>query len=77
MGMKNITLSMPDEMIEMGRERAKLKGTTLNQMMRDLLQAELDEVYQDRLRSIWDEIDRMNLKSSGPYLSREEANTRG
>lgn len=35
--MKNITLSIPDELLQKSREYAKKNGTTINNMVRTLL----------------------------------------
>lgn len=35
--MKNITLSIPDELLERSREYAKKQGTSLNSFVRELL----------------------------------------
>lgn len=35
--MKNVTLSMDEELLEAGRDYAARQGTTLNQLVRDLL----------------------------------------
>ena len=35
--MKNITLSIPEDLLAKSRDYAKAHGTTLNQMVRDLL----------------------------------------
>ena len=35
--MKNITLSIPDELLEKSRSYAKLHGTSLNEFVRELL----------------------------------------
>ncbi|MFN3175406.1 MAG: CopG family ribbon-helix-helix protein [Phaeodactylibacter xiamenensis] len=35
--MKNITLSIPDELLEKSRAYAKLHGTSLNEFVRELL----------------------------------------
>lgn len=35
--MKNITLSIPDELLEKSREYARLHGTSLNEFIRELL----------------------------------------
>lgn len=38
--MKNITLSAPEELIELARKKAAAKGTTLNNEFRDWLEAQ-------------------------------------
>lgn len=41
--MKNVTLSMPDDLLQKSRAYAQKHGTTLNQMIRDLLKKHIEK----------------------------------
>ncbi|MEX0967019.1 MAG: DUF6364 family protein [Bacteroidia bacterium] len=41
--MKNVTLSMPVDLLRKSREYARRHGTTLNQMIRDLLKRQVEK----------------------------------
>lgn len=68
--MKNVTLSMPEELLERARKYALEKGTTLNQMIRDLL---AEEINEDRTALV-EEMRTHYGKIKGPFkpLSRDE-----
>ena len=54
--MKNITLSIPEDLIKLGREYASKHGTTLNALIRKLLKA---AVQEDQSRNAKDVIVQM------------------
>jgi hypothetical protein len=72
MKMKNITLSMDEELIRKGREVAAERGTTLNQMMRDLLSREVSREPGFKFMKMVAEANEKGYRSDGPYLTREE-----
>ena len=76
MCMKNVTLSMPEDLLEKSRAYAKARGTTLNQMMRDMLQRELDREGRSRFLELIAKAKEQGQASDGPYLTREEAHER-
>jgi len=64
--MKNITLSIPEDVLRRSREYAKKQGITLNQMVRNFLRqtiADQNENMEARLDKIMDEmgVDTKNL----------------
>ncbi len=69
--MRNVTLSADDHMIELGRQTAQNRNTTLNQTFRDWLK---DYVRQESQGAAIDEIYRnlSHIDLSGTKLSREE-----
>ncbi|HSI71884.1 MAG TPA: ribbon-helix-helix protein, CopG family [Fimbriimonas sp.] len=74
--MKNVTLSMPEDLLEKSRAYARARGTTLNQMMRDMLQRELDREGRSKFLELIAKAKEQGQASDGPYLTREEANER-
>lgn len=57
--MKNITLSISDELLKRAREYAQLKGTTLNAMVREFLTSTVvksDSSFKEELNILREEI---------------------
>lgn len=72
--MKNITLSADEHLIELAREKARQRKTTLNAMFRDWLK-EFSQQEENRKRA--DEVIRkMSQYHSGGPFTREEMNER-
>jgi hypothetical protein len=72
--MKNITLSADEALIELARETARGRKTTLNQLFRNWLAEMAGRRERDeRLAALLDRLD--YVKSGGPF-SREEMNER-
>ncbi len=59
--MKNITLSIPEDLIKQGREYASKHGTTLNALIRKLLKSTVQPGHQTKASQILREME--NLKS--------------
>lgn len=78
MGMKNITLSAPEALIEAARSRAQQKGTTLNEEFRKWL-AEMDKADQQarlkKYKALLKQLHGEGVDLKGPY-TREEMNER-
>ena len=74
--MKNITLSLPDDLLEKSRAYAQKRGTTLNALVRLLLREKVERENQFMLAALFEEMDSLTL---GPAKSwtREELYTRG
>lgn len=75
-GMKNITLSARDEAIERGRQVARSRNTTLNELFRDWLEqlgdGELrEQAYRQQMERL-----RGRVRTGGRKFSREEMNER-
>lgn len=57
--MKNVTLSISDELLKRAREYAQLKGTTLNAMVREFLTSTVvksDSSFKEELNILREEI---------------------
>jgi len=50
--MENITLSIPDDLLQRSRDYAKRQGKSLNDMVRELLKKTISENQQDYLEII-------------------------
>jgi len=74
--MRNVTLSMSESLLERGREYAHEHGTTLNQLIRDLLTREISRGDSTAIQRLFERADSLGLRSDGSYLSREEAHER-
>ena len=70
--MKNVTLSMPKPLIDKAREYAKKHGTTLNQMIRDLITKQINEKHESRAELIDEIRDELQLKTKNYKFNREE-----
>ncbi len=57
--MKNITLSIPEDLIKQGREYAAMHGTTLNALIRKLLKSTVQSGYGNKGRQILSEMDKL------------------
>lgn len=68
--MKNITLSISDELLAKSREYAKKNGTSVNQMVRSLLQKTVEP--QQSFLDIEDSIDQLGIDTKGTRLNRED-----
>jgi hypothetical protein len=75
--MKNVTLSMSEGLLARGRAFARERGTTLNQLIRDLLAKEVEENSSHSIQKLFESADQLGLCSDGTYLSRNEAHERG
>jgi len=63
-------------LLERGREYAQEHGTTLNQLIRDLLAREVSTGDSLAIKRLFESADSLRLRSDGPYLSRDEAHER-
>ncbi|MFZ1678591.1 MAG: DUF6364 family protein [Saprospiraceae bacterium] len=57
--MKNITLSIPDDLIRQGREYASKHGTTLNALIRKLLKTTVQPGDQTKASQILREMEKL------------------
>ena len=71
---KNITLSADERLIELARDEARARKTTLNNLFREWL----EEIARrdDRRKQAEDLLRRMSVYDSGGSFSREEMNER-
>lgn len=69
----NITLAIDEELLERARALAARRGTSLNQMVRDLLQAETGmDGNEDRLRQLDQLWETSAGRSGGKPFCRQE-----
>ena len=74
--MKNITLSADDRLIEIAREEALLRKTTLNQLFRDWLADLAERREHARHSELAALTQRLSYVEAGRKFSREEMNER-
>ncbi len=75
--MKKVTVSLDEKLIQRSRDYARQKGTTLNQLIRDLLAQTVDQDRKQRVTSFLDWYDQSQITpKDGSWLSREEAHER-
>jgi len=70
--MKNITLSIPEDLIKQGRVYAAKQGTTLNALIRKLLKSAVVEDQQNVAREILSQMQELKSSSKSIGWSREE-----
>ena len=74
--MTNVTLSMSESLRDRARAYARGRGTSLNQLVRDLLEKEVGDHESPRILEMFRLADEMGLRAEGGFLTREEANER-
>lgn len=62
--MKNITLSIPDELLQKSRAYAKRHHTTLNDLVRRLLQENVERNTADLVGTLLLEMDKIHIQHS-------------
>lgn len=70
--MKNVTLSVPDALLKKGRAYAAKHGTTLNALIRKLLQTTVEGAPAPKARMILEEMQRLNSPVKELNGSRED-----
>ncbi|MEO6132469.1 MAG: DUF6364 family protein [Saprospiraceae bacterium] len=70
--MKNITLSIPEELIRQGREYAARHGTTLNSLIRMLLKSTVQGNQHSKAKHILDEMKKLKSPLKLTDWSRED-----
>lgn len=71
--MKNVTLSISEELLVKSREYAKKHGTTLNQMIRDLLKRYVEKEKGSIVGSILDHSKATAVSGKGYKWNRNDA----
>ena len=71
--MKNVTLSIPDELLLKSREYAKKHGTTLNQMIRDLLKRNVTDGESSVAKAIVSHAEKTAVSAKGYRWNRDDA----
>ena len=69
--MKKITISLPDELIEEGRKYAAGHNTTLNNLIRQLLQETVMSDQEKAIKSLFEKMDKVKVKTNKKW-TREE-----
>ncbi|MCC7507699.1 MAG: hypothetical protein IT259_20485 [Saprospiraceae bacterium] len=69
--MKNITLSLPDDLLEKSRAYARRQHTTLNDLVRRLLRENVERENQDLISALFAEMDKIKITQS-PSWKRED-----
>ncbi len=69
--MKNVTLSLPDDLLQKSRAYAKKHHTTLNELIRKLLRENVERSTQDILAALYTEMDKVQVKETTRW-TREE-----
>ena len=70
--MKNITLSIPEDLIKQGREYATKHGTTLNALIRKLLKSTVQADHQNKANQILDEMKKLKSPLGSVDWRRED-----
>lgn len=70
--MKNVTLSISDELVEQGRRYAQEHHTTLNALVRDLLSRAVREERTDWVGECLTKMDAAKGRSGGRKWKRED-----
>ena len=75
--MKKVTVSLDEELIQRSRDYAEQQGTTLNQLISDLLARTVAQDRKQRVSSFLEWSDQSQITpKDGSWLSREEAHER-
>ena len=70
--MKNITLSIPEDLIKQGREYAAKHGTTLNSLIRRLLKSTVQPDQQSKAKQILEEMKKLKSRVKQIDWTRED-----
>lgn len=69
--MKNITLSLPEDLLQKSRAYARRHHTTLNELVRNLLRDNVERENNDLIAAIFAEMDKIPAHQSATW-TREE-----
>ena len=70
--MKNITLSLPDDLLRKSREYAEKHGTSLNQFVRDLLSKVLQNEEKSTIEKLLEKSERFSVNTDNYKWNRDE-----
>lgn len=71
--MKNVTLSLPDDLLQLGREYAKTHHTSLNELIREVLKKTVAKpAGKDWLEECFKMMDKAKASSRGKKWKRED-----
>lgn len=71
--MKNITLSIDDELLESGREYAKTQNVSFNALVQDLVRRTVGSNSPERIHETIESMRRAGGRSAGRKWRREDA----
>jgi hypothetical protein len=71
-GMKNITLSIEDDVLQAGREYARIHNMSFNSLVRKLIEQTVTPKKQHWLDDTFSLMDKVNVSSEGQSWTREE-----
>ena len=70
--MPNLTISLSDQLLTAGREYAQRRGTSLNALIRELLEQQVSVSKGARLEAFFEAVDKAKGNSRGWKWNREE-----
>lgn len=70
--MKNVTLSMPDDLLTKSRDYAEKHGTTLNEMIREYLKKTVKSDRSDFIKRLELLQQQVRIKTKGVRFDRDE-----
>jgi plasmid stability protein len=70
--MKNVTLSIPEELLRKSREYAQKHGTSLNEFIRTLLRQAVTPPGNDPVQKLIDNSDRLKVSTKDWKWNRDE-----
>ncbi|MFW6164303.1 MAG: FitA-like ribbon-helix-helix domain-containing protein [Planctomycetota bacterium] len=70
--MANVTISLSDELLQASRDYAQRHGTSLNAMIRELLERNVVKSKKAQLKALFELADRAGANSRGWKWNREE-----
>ena len=70
--MKNITLSIPDDLLKKSREYAAKHGMSLNKFIRDFLKQVVQNEDQSTIKKLLDKSDAYSIKTKPYKWNRDE-----
>lgn len=73
---KNVTFSLDDELLVKSRAYAAQRGTTLNQLVRDLLSEKVTPLAGESMTALFEWVDEKAISTDGVPLTRDQAHER-
>lgn len=70
--MKNVTLSIPEDLLKKSREYAKKQGTSLNQLIRNLLKNHVAPEEEDPVQKLIYNTNRLSVNTKNWKWNRED-----
>ena len=70
--MKNVTLSIPDDLLRKSRAYAEQHGTSLNEFIRTLLRQAVTPPGNDPVQKLMDNSRRLSVSTKGQKWNRDE-----